>query len=189
MYTLGWHTIRPVLMWAPVAGRTVWAMRGRQMTSRIARGIVLALILVGAACSSGDNTGDAPHPTQSETSSQPDKVILQVDIHDQVPLDVYFNGSRSVCTSVNIGDLLNQTKTPRVQIVVRDADGKIVGTEAAPKFGGHYSQTGGCTVPWRITVPASEFYEVEVSGGAQPISHKATVQTKDGGVTSVSVEF
>ncbi|MEJ7629842.1 MAG: hypothetical protein WKF54_09650 [Nocardioidaceae bacterium] len=57
-----------------------------------------------------------------------------------MPLDVYFNRSRGECTSVDIADLLNGVKTPRVQVVVKDAGGTVVGAKLGPKFGGSFSQ-------------------------------------------------
>jgi hypothetical protein len=141
--------------------------------------------LATAACGGGSDD----EPGAAKTTEPAPDVSLTVQIVDSGGLDIYFNSDGRVCTSSFIRDLLNGVKSPRVAIVVKDADGTTVATQKAPEYGGKFNKgASSCTVPVTLTVPPSDFYEVTVTGGSDPITQTTTVETK-GAETTARLAF
>jgi len=134
-----------------------------------------------SACGSGSDETKTPAPdADSSESTEKNTVDLVVTLTDSVPLEVYRNLDDRMCTS----DHIFSDATVTIQVTVKDAGGQIVGTGYGPNQGGRFSEQSGCAVAVPITVPASDFYEVSVTGGSTPLTQ--TVQTN--GSTSVDVE-
>lgn len=77
------------------------------------------------------------------------------------------NKNGRVCTSANLAGTISHDGEvpPGPAVVVKDATGTVVATEDAPQVGGSYSQDV-CTVPVSLgEIPASDFYEITVTGG------------------------
>lgn len=140
-------------------------------------GAVVALAALGG-CTTDGGAGTAPAPPSIAPATVVN-VTARVAIVDDPPLDIYFDTDDQRCTSNKPEDIADKRKTPRVQVVVRDAGGSIVGATRPPLIGGHFSKREGCRVTVVMELPGSDFYEVRVTGGSSPVSRRSIVDAAD----------
>lgn len=102
----------------------------------------IAAAAVGLAisgCGGEDDAPDAEPADGSSSSAPPETMNVTVELYDEPPLEVLYNGDGGQCTSNFLG--LNAS-TPSVTLY--DADGSIVGTQDLEDEGGTFDREYGC---------------------------------------------